>query len=153
MNCRDETFMRRALELAGLSASEGEVAVGAVVTDGGRIIGEGRNRRESGNDATAHAEIEAIRGACRTRGSWRLDGCAIYVTLEPCAMCAGAIINSRISRVVIGARQPKTGCCGSVCNLFAMEFSTLPSVVFGVLEDESAALLAGFFENRVRPDK
>ena len=111
--------MTEALALAREAAAAGEIPVGCVVTDGtGAVIGRGRNRREEGADATAHAEIEAIREACRTLGTWRLDGCTLYVTLEPCPMCAGEILNARISTVVYGAREAKSGSCGSVIDLF-----------------------------------
>ena len=116
----DERFMQAALELARQAADEGEVPVGAVVVRDGTVIAGGRNRREIGRHALAHAEIEAIDGACRALGGWRLGGCTLYVTLEPCPMCAGAIINSRIERVVYGTADPKAGSCGSVVNLFAL---------------------------------
>ncbi|NLB29544.1 MAG: nucleoside deaminase [Clostridiales bacterium] len=142
-------MMKKALELARKSAHEGEVPVGCLVTGpDGRIIGRGRNRRETAKNALAHAEIEAIGEACRSRGDWRLDGCSLYVTLEPCAMCAGAVINSRISRVFYGAKEPLSGACGSVLNLF-MEFQNSAAVVGGVLERECADVLEEFFK-RVR---
>lgn len=141
--------MRLALELAEEAAEHGDVPVGCVIADGdGTIIGRGRNRREEGGDATAHAEIEAIREACRVRGSWRLDDCAIYVTLEPCPMCAGAIISARIPRVVYGAREENTGACGSVLDLFSENFHHRPSVYAGVCADDSRRLLTRFFQTR-----
>ena len=143
-----EEYMSAALELAALAAAEGEVPVGCiVVSPGGEIIGTGRNRREGGHDATAHAEIEAIRQACRHTGSWRLDGCSLYVTLEPCPMCAGAIINSRISKLFYAAREERTGSCGSVINLFMEPYGHEPQIVGGILEEESTSLLRGFFKS------
>lgn len=137
-------FMNAALELARKAADNGDVPVGAVVVKNGEIIGGGYNRSQQG-DATAHAEVEAIREACSKLGDWRLDGCELFVTLEPCAMCAGAIINSRVSRVVFGADEPNTGCCGSVCNLFAMPFPNPPTLRRGLLAEKSTALLKQFF--------
>ena len=122
-----ENNMRDALALAQDAALAGDVPVGCVVLDAeGAVIGRGRNRREEMADATAHAEIEAIREACRARGDWRLDGCTLVVTLEPCPMCAGAIINSRLSTVVYGAREPEFGSCGSVVDLFSSATVTTP---------------------------
>lgn len=143
-----EYYMGLALALAREAAKHGEVPVGAVVVDGeGRVIGRGRNRREA-KSATAHAEIEAIDEACAARGNWRLDGCTIYVSLEPCPMCAGAIINARIGRVVFGAREPKSGSVGSVIDLFAENYGFAPAVYAGVRAAESAALLREFFEQK-----
>lgn len=144
----DEQFMRLALEEARLAAADGEIPVGAVMVCGGAVIGRGHNGREKDADPTAHAEIRAIRQAAAFLGGWRLDGCTLYVTLEPCAMCAGAILNARIGRVVYGAPESQTGCVGSVCNLFAMPFSNAPALTVGVLRDECAALLAEFFAGR-----
>ena len=143
----DEFFMKEALSLAALSAAEGEVPVGAVVTLGERIVGRGRNRREKEKNALCHAELEAINEACRTLGGWRLWQCDLYVTLEPCPMCAGAIINSRIKRVVYGASDTKNGACGSVTNLFEMPFNHSPECVRGVCEDECAEALSTFFKD------
>lgn len=138
--------MRAALELAREAAENGEVPVGCVVASPeGGIIGRGRNRREEGRDATAHAEIEAIRAACAALGTWNLSGCTLFVTLEPCPMCAGAIINSRISTVVYGAKEPYSGSVGSVINLFEERYGHRPAVYGGVLRDECASLLSGFF--------
>lgn len=143
-----EYYMGLALALAREAAAAGEVPVGAVVVDGdGHVIGRGRNRREE-KSATAHAEIEAIDEACAARGSWRLDGCTIYVTLEPCPMCAGAILNARIGCVVFGAREPKSGSVGSVIDLFAENYGFAPAVYAGVRAAESAALLREFFEQK-----
>ena len=141
-----EKYMREALELAREAARAGEVPVGCVVFDeSGRIIGRGRNRREELPDACAHAEVEAIRGACLARGSWNLTGCGIAVTLEPCPMCAGAIINARLSTVAYGAREARSGSVGSVINLFEENYGHRPRVYGGVLRDECAGLLAEFF--------
>ncbi|HIQ86159.1 MAG TPA: nucleoside deaminase [Candidatus Scatomorpha gallistercoris] len=140
--------MRAALELAREAAENGEVPVGCVVASPeGGIIGRGRNRREEGRDATAHAEIEAIRAACAALGTWNLSGCTLFVTLEPCPMCAGAIINSRISTVVYGAKEPYSGSVGSVINLFEERYGHRPAVYGGVLRDECASLLRSFFED------
>lgn len=140
-----EAYMRQALALAAEAAAEGEVPVGAVVVYNGEVIGTGRNRREVGKNALAHAEIEAIDMACRTRGGWRLFGCDLYVTLEPCPMCAGAIINSRIDHVYYGAADPKAGSCGSVVSLFDLPYNHKPALTGGVLADECAAVLRDFF--------
>ena len=142
--------MRRALELARLAMDGGDVPVGCVVTDHtGAVIGEGHNRREADGSAVAHAEVEAITAACRRRGSWRLEGCTLYVTLEPCPMCAGAILNARIGAVRYGAREPLSGCCGSVLNLFEENFGHRPRIYGGLLEAECAGLMREFF-NRMR---
>jgi len=138
-------FMRRALALAQEAAQAGEVPVGAVVTRRGVIVGEGRNRREQGKSALLHAELEAIDAACASLGGWRLWECELYVTLEPCPMCAGAIINARIPLVIYGARDPKAGCCGSVTDLFALPFNHRPLVAGGCLEEECAEVLRTFF--------
>ena len=144
-----EQTMREALSLAEDAASQGEIPVGCVITDSdGRIIGRGRNRREETHDATAHAELEAIREACEALGDWRLEGCSLFVTLEPCPMCAGAIINARIPRVVFGAREENTGSCGSVIDLFSERYGHHPAVFPGVCEAESRALLQRFFRER-----
>lgn len=143
----DFDFMGEALALAREAAAEGEVPVGCVVTRGDEIVGRGRNRRETGKSALAHAEIEAIAEACRNLGGWRLWECTLYVTLEPCPMCAGAIVNARIPRVVYGAKDAKYGACESVCSLFSMAFNHHPVVEAGVREEEAAALLREFFRN------
>ena len=147
-----ETFMREALRLARLAAEEGEVPVGAVIVRDGAVIAAGRNRREMGKNALAHAELEAIDAACRALGGWRLSGCDLYVTLEPCPMCAGAVINARIGRVIYGARDPKAGSCGSLTDLFALPYNHRPGLISGVLEDECAALLRDFFRALRRRD-
>lgn len=144
---RDERFMRQALELAREAAAEGEVPVGAVVVKGDEVVSCGRNRREIGRNALCHAELEAIDGACRALGGWRLWECELFVTLEPCPMCAGAVINARIPRVVFGASDPKSGSCGSVVNLFELPYNHRSEVVSGVLQEECAALLTDFFRN------
>ena len=141
----DEGFMREALALAQAAADEGEVPVGCVVVRGEEIVGRGRNRRESAKSALAHAEIEAIAEACRNLGGWRLWQCTLYVTLEPCPMCAGAIINARLPRVVYGAKEPTNGCCGSAVDLFMLPCSQKPELVPGVLEEECSAMLSAFF--------
>ena len=142
-----EYFMAEALALARESIGDGDVPVGCVIVKDGEIIGRGRNRREADGDATAHAEVEAIRDACARLGSWRLSDCALYVTLEPCPMCAGAIINARIAAVRYGAKEDKSGCCGSVLNLFEESFNHRPRVYGGLLEPECRALLEEFFQN------
>ena len=141
-----EAYMRRALELAAQAADEGDVPVGCVIVRDGQIVGEGRNRREEHGDATAHAELEAIRDACGRLGAWRLHGCTMYVTLEPCPMCAGGIINSRIETVRYGAKDEKAGACGSVLNLFEERFNHKPRLYGHLLEQECAAQLQVFFE-------
>ncbi len=141
----DEKFMRAALEFAKEAAADGEVPVGAVIVKNGEIIAVGRNRREIDRQALAHAELEAIRTACEALGGWRLFDCTLYVTLEPCPMCAGAIINARIDRVVYGAPDPKAGSCGSITDLFALPYNHQPTTESGVLEEECAAVLKDFF--------
>ena len=142
-----EDYMQQALILAREAAACGEVPVGCVIADAqGRVIGTGRNRREETHRADAHAEIEAIGEACAALGTWRLDGCTLYVTLEPCPMCAGAIINARVPVVVYGAKEPNFGSCGSVLNLFEERYGHHPAIYGGVLADECAALLRQFFE-------
>ena len=143
----DQYFMEEALKLAREAGADGEVPVGCVIVRGDRIVGRGRNRREKGKSALAHAELEAISDACRTLGGWRLWECTLYVTLEPCPMCAGAIVNARIPRVVYGARDAKCGAVHSVCALFDMAFNHHPQVESGVMEAECAALLSDFFRD------
>ena len=142
-----EYFMAEALRLAREAIADGDVPVGCVIVKGGQIIGRGRNRREADRDATAHAEVEAIREACARLGSWRLQGCTLYVTLEPCPMCAGAIINARIREVRYGAREGKSGCCGSVLNLFEERFNHHPRIYQGPLERECEEVLQAFFQS------
>ena len=143
----DEQYMDEALALAREAAAEGEVPVGCVIVRGDRVVGRGRNRRERSKTALGHGEIEAIADACRNLGGWRLWDCTLYVTLEPCPMCAGAIINARIPRVVYGASDKKCGACGSVCDMFAMGFNHHPAMEKGVREEACAQLLQEFFQN------
>ena len=140
--------MRLALAQAKEAALEGEVPVGAVVVRGEQVISAAHNRRENGRSALAHAELLAIEAACRALGGWRLWECELYVTLEPCPMCAGAAINARLQRVIYGASDPKAGCCGSVLDLFSAPFNHHPAVLSGLLAEESAALLRDFFRER-----
>ena len=152
----DLDFMREALALAREAFDDGEVPVGCVLVRRGEIVGRGRNRREGDKSALAHAELEAIDQACRNLGGWRLWECTLYVTLEPCPMCAGAILNARIPRVVYGASDSTCGAVRSVCGLFDMAFNHHPQVITGVLEEECAALLTEFFQKlrvelRTRP--
>ena len=142
-----EEYMRQALALAEEAAGHGDVPVGCVVVKDGAVIGRGYNRREERGDAVAHAEVEAIRQACRAVGGWNLHDCALYVTLEPCPMCAGAIINARVGTVCYGARDEKAGACGSVLDLFAERFNHRPRVYGGVLKEACAALLQDFFHD------
>ena len=141
----DLDFMTLAIEQAKISASELEVPVGAIVIRNGEVVSVGRNRRELGKNALAHAEIEAIDLACKKLGGWRLWECEMFVTLEPCPMCTGAIINSRIRRLVFGASDYKAGSCGSVINLFDLPYNHKPEVVSGFMQEECSALLTEFF--------
>ena len=143
-----EAYMRQAIELAKECLSSGDVPVGCVVAaPDGTVIGRGRNRREARRCATAHAEVEAINEACAALGRWRLEDCTLYVTLEPCPMCAGAIINARIGAVRYGAKEDKSGCCGSVLNLFEERFNHRPKLYGGLLEEECREVLESFFQN------
>lgn len=150
---RDIEFMREALELARLAADMGEIPVGALVVDSnsGEVIARAHNLRENKKLATAHAEILAIEAACRKRGGWRLNGCTLYVTLEPCPMCAGAILNARLDRVVYGAADDAAGAVGSVIHMFDLPFGHRPRVTNGVSKEECADLLTHFF-SRLRED-
>ncbi len=141
-----ENYMQQALELARQAASEGEVPVGAVIVHDGKVIAQGRNRREHEKNAIYHAEMEAIDKACAALGGWRLESCTLYVTLEPCPMCAGAIINARIPIVYYGARDSKAGSCGSVVNLFELPYNHKPTVVGGILEETCGEILRDFFQ-------
>lgn len=152
MMTNDELLMREALRQAQLAAEEGEVPVGAVVALDGEIVSVGRNRRETVKNALAHAEIEAIDAACKKLGGWRLHKCELFVTLEPCPMCMGAIINARIKRLVYGASDPKNGACGSVADLSQMCFTHSLPVEKGFLADECAAELKSFFK-KLRENK
>ena len=150
----DQAMMREAILLASEAMRAGEVPVGAVVTRGNEIIGRGYNAPIASCDPAAHAEIRALRDAGRTAGNYRLNNCTLYVTLEPCVMCAGAIMHGRIARVVFGALDPKTGACGSVVNLFGEpKLNHHAQVEGGVLREECAALLSGFFRERRRQEK
>ena len=151
MLCREkqEEYMALALELAREAASQGEGPVGCVIADaGGQVIGRGRNRRIECSDATAHAEMEAIRQACAALGDWRLTDCTMYVTLEPSPTCAGAIINSRIPVLVYGAKEPLSGSCGSIIDLFWENYGHRPEIYAGVLEADCAAVLRDFFKGK-----
>ena len=143
---RNETMMREALRLAREAFDDGETPVGAVVALGDTVVGRGRNRREKERNALAHAEIEAIDEACRRLGGWRLWECDLYVTLEPCPMCAGAAVNARIKSIVFGARDAKNGACGSILDLPAAT-THRPAVTGGVLEEECAEILTAFFRD------
>ena len=140
-----EVYMRQALDLAREAAACGEVPVGYVIVRRGQVVGRGRNRREEKQQTSSHAEMEAIRQANEALGTWRLDDCTLYVTLEPCPMCAGAILNARIPRVYFGARDREMGACGGVLNLFMEDFPTRSALVGGVLEEECGAVLTEFF--------
>jgi len=137
--------MEQALELAREAAAAGEVPVGCVIVRDGEVVGRGRNRREEKQSTASHAEMEAIAEANRTLDSWRLEDCELYVTLEPCPMCAGAILNARIKRVWYGARDEAMGACGGVTNLFMESFPNRPALVGGILAEECRAVLSEFF--------
>lgn len=142
-----ENYMRLALELAKAAFDEGEIPVGCVICDeNGVVIGRGQNTREKTRSALGHAELAAIDEACRTKNDWRLDGCTLYVTLEPCPMCTGAIINARIPRVVFGAREQNLGSCGSVIDLFSERYGHHPAVYSGVLEKDCTTIMTDFFK-------
>ena len=144
-----EAYMRRALALAAEAAAEGEVPVGCVIADAeGNVVGEGRNRREATRSVCGHAELEALEAASRARGDWRMEDCTLFVTLEPCPMCAGAMINARLGTLVYGAREPQSGSAASVLNLFEERYPGHTAIFGGVLADESAALLKAFFEKK-----
>ena len=146
MNNHDhEYYMTLALALAEQAAAEGEIPVGCVIVKDGSVVGRGRNRREGAASALAHAEVEAIAEANKALGTWRLNGCTMYVTLEPCPMCAGAIINARVSRLYYGAKEENSGCCGSVLNLFCENFGFSPAIVGGIMEAECRKILQDFF--------
>lgn len=146
MDIMDELFMREALKEAQKAYEINEVPIGAVIVRNGEIVGRGYNQKETMKDATLHAEISAIKDACRNLGGWRLPGCTMYVTLEPCSMCAGALVNSRVERLVIGAGDLKTGACGSVLNIVQMEkLNHKIDVQFGILEEDCSNILKIFF--------
>ena len=142
----ENKYMRAAINEALKSEAEGEVPVGAVIVKDGEIISTGRNRRETKKNALCHAELEAIDGACRKLGGWRLSGCDLYVTLEPCPMCAGAIINSRIKTVYFGAYDSKAGSFGSVADFNRIPYNHKPEILGGIMENECGGLLSTFFE-------
>ena len=152
MLTQQEQYMKEALALAREAAAAGEVPVGCVIVREGEIVGRGRNRREEKQSTASHAEMEAIAQANRLLGTWRLDDCELYVTLEPCPMCAGAILNARIRRVWYGARDTAYGACGGVTNLFMEQFPNRPALVGGVLAEECRSVLADFFAG-LRRDK
>ncbi|MCI8680501.1 MAG: nucleoside deaminase [Oscillospiraceae bacterium] len=141
-----ECYMEQALALAREAAQAGEVPVGCVIVRAGAVVGRGRNRREEKRSALSHAEMEAIAQANRNLGCWRLEDCELYVTLEPCPMCAGAILNARISRVYFGARDRVMGACGGVMNLFMEDFPNRPALVGGILESACGQVLSDFFQ-------
>lgn len=145
MEAQVEFFMRKALEQARIAESMGEVPVGAVVVKDGEIVSGAYNTRETEKNAVAHAEMSAINAACKRLGGWRLHECDLYVTLEPCPMCAGAIINSRIKNLYFGAYDKKAGCAGTVVDIFSLGFNHKPNVIGGVLEKECASVLSDFF--------
>lgn len=145
---RDEQFMTLALEEAEKALAAGDVPVGAVIVKDGAVIARGHNTREQRQDTLGHAELEAIRAACAALGSWRLCGCTLYVTLEPCAMCTGACIAARLDRIVFGAFDKKAGCCGSVADLTALHLDSEPDIFAGVLQQQCEQQLAAFFNGR-----
>ena len=149
----DEDFIREAMRLAGLAEKIDEVPVGAVAVKDGRIIAAAYNTRESSKCATHHAEVLAIEGACRALGGWRLPGVTLYVTMEPCAMCAGAIINARIPRVVYGTRDIRFGAFGSLIDLSAVGLNHTPEIVGGILEDETRDMLTAYFRCKRKAKK
>ena len=153
MNSFDEAMMREALRLAEDAARRGESPIGAVVVLGAQVIGRGQNRCEEKQSAMAHAEMIALEEATRAKGSWRLDDCTLYVTMEPCPMCAGALIHSRIGRVVFGVADPRAGSLGSLINLNAYPYHRHVTVEGGLLSEESGALLTSFFEERRKKGK
>lgn len=153
MQTEQEKYMKAALRLARRAAAEGEVPVGCVIVCDGKIVGRGRNRRETKKNALHHAEIEAIGKACKKLGGWRLHQCDLYVTLEPCPMCAGAIINARIKTLYYGAADAKAGSCGTLVNLFEMGYNHKPIVISGLLSEECAETLKQFFRELRRKRK
>lgn len=152
MSSYNKDFMEQALALAKEAGARGEVPVGAVIVRNGEIIATGKNGREENKNALSHAEIEAIDNACRTLGGWRLPGCELYVTLEPCPMCAGAIINSRIEKVYFGAYDKKAGSVRSLVRLFDIPYNHKPEIEGGIMEEECSEVLSDFFR-RLREKK
>ena len=153
MEATHEAFMAIALEEARAAAQAGDVPVGAVIVRDGQVIARGRNLREVEKNPPCPAERVPIHRAGQALGGWRLPGCSLYVTLEPCPMCAGAIINARVEQVIFGASDPKAGCCGSVVDLFSLPFNHHPQVIGGILHQECAGVLKDFFAQRRRPKK
>jgi len=150
----DEHFMRLALKQAAKAKAIGEVPIGCIIVCGGKVVGRGYNRRNTNKTTLAHAELIAIDKASRKLGDWRLEGCTLYVTLEPCQMCSGAIVQSRIDRVVVGAMNPKAGCAGSILNILQMaEFNHQAELATGVLEEECQEVLQGFFQELRRRNR
>jgi len=150
----DEHFMRLALKQAAKAKAIGEVPIGCIIVCGGKVVGRGYNRRNTNKTTLAHAELIAIDKASRKLVDWRLEGCTLYVTLEPCQMCSGAIVQSRIDRVVVGAMNPKAGCAGSILNILQMEeFNHQAELVTGVLEEECQEVLQGFFQELRRRNR
>ncbi len=141
-------YMKIALAEAAKAAAEGEVPVGAVIVKDGEIIATGRNNREATGDATGHAEMLAIREACKALGGWHLEKCTLYVTLEPCPMCMGAIINARVGKVIFGAKDPKAGACGSLLDLRSYPLNHKPRVESGFMREDCARVLSEFFEKK-----
>ena len=148
MENKDIVYMQKAYSEAEIAFSEAEIPVGAVIECNGEVISHAHNNREQSNDATGHAEILAIRAACEKLGGWHLNKCTLYVTLEPCPMCMGAIINSRIGKVVFGAKDYKAGACGSVLNLCSYPLNHKPEIIEGVMKEECAEILGNFFKNK-----
>ena len=147
----DERFMREAIRQARKAGALMEVPIGCVIVYEGKIIARGYNRRNTDKNTISHAELNAIRKASKKLGDWRLEGCTMYITLEPCQMCAGAIVQARVSRVVIGSMNPKAGCAGSILNLLEMEqFNHQVEVTRGVLQEECSQMLSGFFKDCVK---
>lgn len=143
----DERFMREAIRQAHKAAALGDVPIGCVIVRQGQIIARGYNRRNADKSVLSHAEIISMKKACKKLGDWRLEDCTMYVTLEPCPMCTGAIINARIRRLCYGAKDPKAGSCGSIVNLFELPYNHKPQVISGVLEEACAERLSGFFRS------
>ena len=148
MSSVDLKYMEMALSEARQAAQEGEIPVGAVIVKDGEVIAMAHNNREATGDATGHAELLAIRRACETLGGWHLEKCTLYVTLEPCPMCMGAIVNSRLGRVVFGAKDAKAGACGSVIDLRSYPLNHRPQVEHGFMKEECVAVLSEFFKNK-----
>jgi tRNA(adenine34) deaminase len=142
----DKFFMKKALRQAQLAYMSGEVPVGAVIVKDGKVIARGKNARETGKNAVLHAELTAIQKACKKLGGWRLIGCTLYVTLEPCIMCAGAIMNSRIERIVIGTSDKKAGAYGGIMDINSLPVNHIPQVEIGILEEQCSEILKDFFK-------